>query len=111
MMPFLTATGTDARRKFRWREWLMLLCILSLTTSLATRYVHISPTETFTTVKAGSSDSQRQRLHKNAFQWTAPVDEFTAFVSLISPHRPEPPQPPLVVHLDESLYNRPPPSC
>jgi hypothetical protein len=32
-------------------------------------------------------------------------------VSSISPHRPEPPQPPLVVHLDESLYNRPPPSC
>jgi len=89
----------------------MLVVILSLTTSLVTRYVHVSSVETVTTVKAGSPDAHRQRLHKNAFQWTAPVDEFTVFVSSIGSHRPAPIQPLLIVYLDESLYNRPPPSC
>ena len=66
---------------------------------------------TVTTVRSASPDEHRQRLHKSALQWTAPVDEFTVFVSAIGSHRPRPPQPLLVVHLDESLYNRPPPSC
>jgi len=85
--------------------------MLSLSASLVTRYVHVSSAETFTTVKASSPDSHRQRLQKNTFQWTAPVDEFTIFVSSIGSYHPAPVQPLLVIHLDESLYNRPPPSC
>ena len=110
-MPLARVAGGDSGRGFRGRELLLLVVILALAASLVTRYVYVSTTGTVTTVRSASPDEHRQRLHKSALQWTAPVDEFTVFVSAIGSHRPRPPQPLLVVHLDESLYNRPPPSC
>jgi len=111
MMAWPRVASAEVRRGVRWREWLLLVVSLSLAASLATRYVHVSSVETVTTVKAGSPDTHRQRLQKNTFQWTPPVAEFTIFVLSITPYHPAPIQPLLVVHLEEPLYNRPPPSC
>jgi len=110
-MPIARAAGGGGRRRFGGREWLMLIVILALTASLATRYVYISSASTVSTVKSASPDNHRQRLHQSAPRWMAPADEFTVFVSSLGSHLPPPAPPLLVVHLDESLYNRPPPSC
>jgi hypothetical protein len=109
-MPIARAASRDCRRGFRRRE-LFLIVILALAASLATRYVYLSSAATVTTVKSASPDNHRQRLHQNAPRWTAPVDEFTVFVSSLGAHLPPTQRPLLVVHLDESLYNRPPPTC
>jgi len=107
------AAETDAGRPFCRPNWLLFVIILSLGAGLATRYVYASSIETVTTVKAASPNDHhyRQRLYKNALQWSAPVEELTVFVSAIGFHHPVPIESLLVVHLDDSLYIRPPPSC
>jgi len=106
-------TEPGSGRAFRWYNWLLLVGILSLGASLATRYVYVSSVETVTTVKAGSPDNHhhRQRLCKNALQWPAPVEEFTVLESPVGFRHPAPMELLLVVHFDEPLYNRPPPIC
>jgi hypothetical protein len=110
-MPIAKTAGGYFRRGFRGRELLLLVVILALAASLATRFVYLSSSATVTSVKSASPDNHRQRLHQTGARWTAPVDEFTVFVSSLNAHLPPPPPPLLVVHLDDSLYNRPPPSC
>ena len=77
------AAGNDSERWFHRRKWLLLVVILSLTTSLVTRYAHVSSTETAATVKTNSPSDQpyRQRLHGNTFRWMA-TNELTTLTSL-----------------------------
>jgi hypothetical protein len=109
-MPFSPVAGGDFHRALRRRELLMLFVILALTACLVTRYAYVSSVPYVTKVKSGSTTAQRQHLQKDAVQWVGPADEFILFLIVAGCHPPEPQQPLLVVHLDESLYNRPPPA-
>jgi hypothetical protein len=97
----------------RVRIAVVLLAVISLTASLATRYSQVSPdSDRVASVKSQSPNSQRQRLLSNALQWNAPVASFSLF---------EPPRSAVFVLPDVGLttnltseswlYNRPPPSC
>jgi hypothetical protein len=87
-----------SRQSFSGRPILLFLLItFSLTVSLATRTFHFK-THHGTSVQSVSSSAIRQHLDKDAVRWPAPVE---TLAMLDSP----------ALLLDESLYNRPPPSC
>ena len=93
-----------------WRALIIVLAILSLTISVATRTFggtlsHASE------VQSNATQTMRQHLDRDAFQWAPPVVVLTNLEpSTFYPHFAPagPPLPNLLV--DESLYNRPPPS-
>jgi hypothetical protein len=97
----------------RCRIAVVLLAILCLTVSLATRFTVLGPdVQKVTTVKSQSPDAKRQHLLSNALQWTAPASSFTLFqpprssvfaVSVVIPSTN--------LSSESWLYNRPPPSC
>jgi hypothetical protein len=96
----------------RCRIAVIVLAICSLTASVATRYTELGPeVGKVAAVKSQSPDVQRQRLLKNALQWTEPISSFTLFhppqpsistVSVVVPSRN--------LSSESWLYNRPPPS-
>ena len=64
------------------------------------------------TAQSVSAQATRQHLDGDAFQWVAPVPVLTALQAPSFYPRFSPGGPPLPNLLfDESLYNRPPPSC
>jgi len=106
---------TRARSRFapRWRIAVVLLAIVCLAASLATRFAVVGPeVQKETSAKSQTPDAQRQHLLASGLQWTTPASSFTLF------------QPPrtsvlaasvvvLATNLNSEswLYNRPPPSC
>lgn len=96
-----------------WRGLLIVVAVLSLTVSLATRFVipSSSPTHTVKAVSRSLVEPQRQRLNCDAVQWSAPVQvsafaDLVVFYSRVAPSEPE-----VTTHIfDDSPYNRPPPS-
>ena len=100
-----------ARRCSRWRVLIIVLAICGLSISLATRTFHLKTLQG-TTVSSDSAQPMRQHLNRDAMQWVAPIPVFTV---LQVPAFPLPVAPPasllLSVFFDESLSNRPPPSC
>jgi hypothetical protein len=88
-----------------------LLVIVALAGGLVTRYTRISTAGSVAAVKSVSATVRGQRLHKDATDWAAPLQEFTVFVCSVCSLPQVPAQLLLVPHLDESLYNRPPPTC
>ena len=92
---------------------MVLLAVLALTASVATRYAFLGrDVQKVTTVRSQSPEANRQRLLGDALERTTPAPVFTLFqpprssvlaVSVVLP---------LTTFSSESwLYNRPPPSC
>src|SRR5580700_6864 len=96
-----------------WRTLLIVVAVLSLTVSVATRFTvtATSQTQGVSSVTQSIVQPHRQRLNRDAAQWVAPVI-ISIFASLvISYSRNAPPQPRFAIYLsDDSPYNRPPPS-
>jgi hypothetical protein len=106
-----SANHGAANRCPRWRVLIIVLAICGLTVSLATRTVHLRVVQG-NTVTSDSTRPMRQHLNRDAMQWMAPIPVFTilqvpTFFLPVSPNIPPLP----TVHYDESLSNRPPPSC
>ena len=103
----------DQRRK-KWCAVVVLVAAWSLTVSLATRYSTpwdaSAPTVKIVQTHA-SPEAKRQRLAKDAFDWTPPVVCVSVLQAPSSYPRISPAGPPTPSLLfEESLYDRPPPS-
>jgi hypothetical protein len=105
--------GTDERCA-SWRRLLILLAVLSLTLTLATRYTQTASAviSLDSSISSVSSGAKTQHLLADGLQWTAPV---TTFIVLVVPHYPRQVIPPVLpvtaLYSENWLYNRPPPSC
>jgi hypothetical protein len=104
---------TGTRQVGSWGAVLILVAVCSLTISLATRYNDCASTPSISVkyVTIHSSAQKRQHLDKDAARWVTPVERFAILeVSTFYP-RFAPSGPPVhALLLDQSLYNRPPPS-
>lgn len=96
------------------RRIVILLAIVALSASLATRYVNATGAALgkTTSISAQARDAKTQNLLGDGLQWTAPV---AALITFVVPHHPDG-IPEVVVpvtdpHLQGWLYNRPPPTC
>jgi hypothetical protein len=99
------------RQRSGWCLLVVAFAIFALTASLATRTS--VPTDFHgITVQSVSAQATRQHLDGDAIQWVAPTPVLTLLQAPSFYPRVAPAGPPLS-HLlfDESLYNRPPPSC
>lgn len=94
-----------------WRVFIIVLAICGLSVSLATRTFHVKILQG-TSVASHSAEPMRQHLNRDAMRWVAPIPVFIVFEapSLYLPVAPAAPRL-LSVLFDESLSNRPPPSC
>jgi hypothetical protein len=104
---------TDPRRK-RLCAVLVLLAVCSLTAFVATRYCFTRSSSGATTVvrRVASLESSRQRMTKTAPVWIPPVDRSLVQQAPTAYPRIAPAGPPQRRSIfEESLYNRPPPSC
>ena len=95
----------------RWRVCVMALAICGLTVSLATRTFRLTFPQT-PTAQSSSAQAMRQHLDRDASTWVPPVPILTtlqapAFYPPVAPAGPPLPS----VLFDQSLSNRPPPSC
>jgi hypothetical protein len=108
----LTNLGDRRRRSFG--ALLVLLAVFSLAVSVATRYCspnNLSPSVS-TLHKHSSPEPGRQRLNSNTANWMPSVVRFSALQAPTSYPRIAPAGPPIPgIILENSLYNRPPPSC
>ena len=102
------STGAPQRRAV-----LIVIAVLSLTISLATRFAVPAKSQTHTLKSITSSlvEPQRQRLNRDSAQWVAPVT-ISVFAERVTVYaRVVPPEPQLGTHLfDDNPYYRPPPS-
>jgi hypothetical protein len=95
----------------RWRVLVVVLAICGLTVSLSTRTFRLTFPHT-PTVHSGSAQAIRQHLDRDAAKWTSPVPISTTLPVPVFYPRFAPAGPPMPsVLFDESLSNRPPPSC
>jgi hypothetical protein len=107
------ASRWNLRRCRNWRAGLVLVAVLSLSVSVATRYTAAnSDAASLKVVKSPSSDAKRQHLVRDAQKWTAPTPKFTVIpavrshVQIVSAVFPA-----TNLSSESWLYNRPPPSC
>ena len=95
----------------RWRVFVIVLAICALTVSLATRTFRLTFPQTHT-AQSGAAQATRQHLDRDAATWVPPVPILTTLQAAAFYPRVAPGGPPLPsVLFDESLSNRPPPSC
>jgi|ERR1700690_228231 len=95
----------------RWRVFIIVLAICGLSISLATRTFHVKILQG-ANVTSHSAVPMRQHLNLDAMRWVAPVAVFIVFEAPSLYLHVLPAAPPLPsVFFDESLSNRPPPSC
>jgi hypothetical protein len=103
----------DQRRKV-WCAVVVLAAVCSLTVSLATRYS--SPWDVSApavkTVRAHTGpEAKRQHLAKDAANWVPPLNRFDVLRYPSSYRQTVPVEPPKQnTFLEESLFDRPPPS-
>ena len=98
-------------RKFSIRL-LLSLALLGLVASLATRYCDVLTPLHTTAVLSDASAVKHQHLDRDGLEWTPTSSDFSQFVSFVCARHVLPAaEPLLVVHMDDSLYNRPPPAC
>jgi hypothetical protein len=108
-MQLLGNSQVAERRLFSRRGLLICLACVALVVSLASRIIQLSVAEN-PTAQADSPKAKIQHLNKDAAQWSAPVASFLLFwlavtsVEPVSEHKSL-----LSLHLDNCLYNRPPP--
>jgi len=101
-------------RSSSWRIAAVLAVVLSVATSVATRFCAVVPNQSLATkvAQAHSLDDERQHLVNDGLQWSAPVATFLLLqpTQVLSSALPEISA---VVRLcsEQSCYNRPPPSC
>jgi hypothetical protein len=94
-----------------WRWMLISLVLLSLTVSLATRTFRLTIPHGVI-VQSNTAQAMRQHMDRDAVKWVPPVRLFTVLQAPTFYPHVSPAGPPLgVLLLDESLSNRPPPSC
>jgi len=91
--------------------FLIALAICGLAVSVATRTFRLEVTHGVT-VSSGDAQAMRQHMDRDGVQWVPPVPVLTAlevptFYPYVAPAGP----PLAAVLFDNSLYNRPPPSC
>lgn len=110
MPPLQDSRPLNCRRS-SWHLFVIGLALLALTLSLETR-TSIPTTSHSITAQPQSSQASRQQMDGDAFQWVSPAPVLTVlqvptFYPRVAPAGP------LLPYLlfDESLYNRPPPSC
>lgn len=102
--------GRILSRLCGWRNLLILLAILSLGVSLATRTFHLD--DGTTGVQSSSTQAMRQHLDRDGLRWIAPVPTLTILQTPAFYPHVAPAGPPLPSALfEENLYNRPPPTC
>jgi hypothetical protein len=84
--------------------------MFSLVLTLATRTFRCTTSHS-TAIQSNSPQAMRQHMDRDAPLWTPPVQALALFQPTAFYPRIAPTEPPLAVPLlDESLYNRPPPS-
>jgi hypothetical protein len=89
---------------------IVLLLLLSLMGHLAGRYASVTDSSGSAKAFASQINPKHQHLDRDGMHWNPPPSDFTVFVAAVCGARVAPPSAPvLVVHLDDSLYNRPPP--
>ncbi len=95
----------------RWRVFIIAIAICGLSFSLATRTFHAKILRS-TTITSQSAEPMRQHLNRDAMRWVAPVPVFIVFEAPSSYLRVAPVASQLPgIFFDQSLSNRPPPSC
>lgn len=93
-----------------WRIFVVVIAMLSLTVSLATRTFRLSSSDKVQ-VTSSTSQAVRQHLDRDAVRWNPPVQVHFALQAPTYYPRFAPAGPPLpTVLFDESFTNRPPPS-
>lgn len=110
----LSLTNPESPQCRRWCALVILLAVCALTVSVATRYGHAqsaSASTGKTLQKHSSPEPSRQRLSKNAANWIPPVVRSITLQAPSSYPRIAPAGPPIPnLVLENSLYNRPPPT-
>jgi hypothetical protein len=110
----LSLTSSENRRCRRWCALVILLAVCALTASVATRYSYTQSASALTgktLQKHLSPEPSRQRLSKNAANWIPPVVRSVTLQAPSSYPRIAPAGPPMPnLVLENSLYNRPPPT-
>ena len=95
----------------RWYVLVIVLAMCGLTASLATRTFRLTVNNTLT-AQSGSTHAMRQHMDRDAANWVSPVSVSTTLPVPVFYPRFAPAGPPMPnVLFDESLSNRPPPSC
>jgi hypothetical protein len=95
----------------RWYVLVVIVAICGLTGSLATRTFRLTIPHGVT-AQSGDSQATRQHLDRDAAQWVPPAPVLSTQQAPVLYPRVAPDGPPIPsVLFDESLYNRPPPSC
>ncbi|HEX3820703.1 MAG TPA: hypothetical protein VHW45_10230 [Candidatus Sulfotelmatobacter sp.] len=95
-----------------WQILIITLAICGLSVSLATRTFRLQPTTDAVKVASSTSQPVRQHLDRDAVAWVPPVPILFALQGPTFYPRFAPAPPPLLsVLFDQSLANRPPPSC
>ena len=108
-MPLLGDSQVAEGRLFCWRGLLVSIACFALVVSLASRTIHLSLADN-PTVQSHSLKAKIQHLNKDAAQWTRLVAGFLLFWLAIASLEILPVGKPLLpLHLDNCLYNRPPP--
>jgi hypothetical protein len=103
---------TASRVASRLRALIILLAVVSLSTSLATRVFQYTPPGAKVSIRSSSVEAVRQHLDRDATTWARPPVSFSLLEPSTFYPRFAPAGPPLpAVLFDESLSNRPPPSC
>jgi hypothetical protein len=98
-------------QRLRWHVFVIALAICGLTVSLATRTFRLTFPQT-PTAQSKVAQATRQHLDRDASTWVPPVPILTALQAPVFYPRVAPAGPPIPsVLFDESLSNRPPPSC
>jgi hypothetical protein len=95
----------------KWRVFIIVLAICGLTVSVATRTFRLKIHHSVS-VTSGDAQAKRQHLDRDATRWAPPVPVFTVlpiatFYPFVAPAGPPIPS----TLFDQSLFNRPPPSC
>lgn len=107
-------TNPESPRCRRWCALVILLAVCSLAASVATRYCSTqsaSASAGKTLHTHSSAEPSRQRLTKNAANWMPPIVRSVALQAPSSYPRIAPAGPPIPnLVLENSLYNRPPPT-
>ena len=103
-------TQLEGSRARLWRWALTGLVLLSLVVALATRF-QVTVQDTIT-VQSIASRAMGQHMNQDAVRWVVPILQLTVlqaptFHPHVVPAGPSLPS----LSVEESLYNRPPPSC
>jgi hypothetical protein len=89
----------------------IILAICGLTVSLATRTFRLTIPQGVT-AQSAHSHAMRQHMDRDAAPWAPPAPTLTTLQAPVFYPRVAPSAPPISsVPFDESLSNRPPPSC